>query len=56
MCFEKWLQSFTQYACKDLVSDREKVYTLIVGAYPRVSLFQDRIEDTEVPIVGHTLI
>ena len=47
------LQSFTQYACKDLICDREKAYTPIVGAYRGVSLFQDSTQSTKVPITGH---
>ena len=35
------LQSFTQYAGKDLICDREKAYTPIICTYRGVSLFQD---------------
>ena len=42
--FDEWLQSFTQYAYKNLICDREKACTLAVDAYRRVPLFQDRIE------------
>ena len=50
------LQFFTQYARKDLIFDREKSYTPIVGAYRRVSLFQDRAQSTKVPIAGHAFL
>ena len=39
-CFDEWIQSFTQYACKNLTCDREKAYTPVVGAYRRFSLFE----------------
>ena len=44
------LQSFTQCARKDLIFDREKAYTPIVGAYREVTLFQDRTQSTNIPI------
>ena len=52
-CLGVGLQSFTQYARKDLICDWEKAYTLIVGAYHRVSLFQDRTQSTKISIGGH---
>ena len=55
-CFDEWFQSFTKYACKNLICDKEKAYTPVVGAYRRDSLFLDRTEDTEFPIVGHTFL
>ena len=51
-----WPQSFTQGAHKNLICDRKKTYTPSVGAYRRVSFFQDRTEDIEVPIVGYTFL
>ena len=52
-CLSVRLKSFTQYARKDLICDREKAYTSIVGAYCGVSLFQDRTQSTKVSIAGH---
>ena len=52
-CLSVGLQSFTQYARKDFICDTEKAYTPIVSAYRGVSLFQDRTENTKVPIAGY---
>ena len=54
-CLDIGLQSFTQYARKELICDREKAYTPIVGAYRGVFLFQDRTQSTKVSIAGHVL-
>ena len=55
-CFDKWLQSFTQYACKDFICDREKPYIPVVGTYRRASLFWDRTENIAVSIIWHTFL
>ena len=54
-CINVGLQSFTQYARKDLICDRKKAYTPMVGAYHVVSLFHDRTQSTNVSIAGHAL-
>ena len=55
-CLGVELQSFTQYARKDLICDREKAHNPIVGPYRGVSLFQDRTQSTKVPIAGHVFV
>ena len=55
-CFDEWLQSFTQFACKNLICDREKTDISVLGSYRTVSLFKDRTEDTEVRIVEHIFL
>ena len=52
-CLGVGLQSFTQYARKDLICDREKAYIPIVAANGGVSLFADRRQSTKVPIAGN---
>lgn len=47
-CFHGLYPSLTQYSRMDLLCHREKAFTSVVGGYCRISLFQDRIEDSKV--------
>ena len=47
---------FTQYARRNPICGREKAFTPLVGAYRMVPIFQDRMEDGEVPVVGRTFL
>lgn len=50
--FCDFFQSLTQYSHKCLIYNPEETYITVVGAYCGVSLFQDRTDNAEVPIMG----